>query len=153
MDTDFIPASPWLNPVIEDGIYNATIEDITESTYGPGDKPFVRLLLWLDEPAIHLATNFYQPRETRSQYRLHYLCRCVDCDFQDVFDAPHLLKGGKLRVEVCVARPHDGDGSLYSDVQLFIPPEGHLDVNEDNIDQAKKEYAECGLRNEADTRI
>ncbi|MCH7700370.1 MAG: hypothetical protein IID37_01665 [Planctomycetes bacterium] len=152
MDTDFIPASPWLNPVIDDGIYNATIEDITESTYGPDDNRFVRLLLWLDEPAIHLATNFYRPRDSRSQYRLNYLCRCVDCDLLDVFDAPYLLERRELRVEICVTRPHDGVGRLYSDVKSFIPPEGHLHANEDNIEQAKKEYAGRHLH-EGDARI
>ena len=153
MDTDFIPASPWLNPVIDDGIYTATIEEITESTYGPEDKPFVRLLLWLDEPKVHIATNFYRPRDSRSQYRLHFMCRCVDRDLLDVFEEPRLLLHRELRIETCVTRPHDGVGRLYSDVKLFIPPEGHLDANEDNIEQAKKEYAERRLNNEVDAQI
>ena len=153
MDTDFIPASPWLNPVIDDGIYTANIEEITESTYGPEDKPFVRLLLWLDEPMVHLVTNFYRPRDSRSQYRLNYLCRCVDCDLLDVFETPRLLFQRELRVEVCVTRPHDGVGRLYSDVKSFIPPEGHLNANEDNIEQAKKKYAGRHLDDEGDASI
>ena len=150
MHTDFIPASPWLNPVIDDGIYTATIEEITESTYGPEDKPFVRLLLWLDEPGVHLATNFYQPRDSRSQYRLHFMCRCVDCDLLDVFEMPRLLVHRELRVKICTTRPHDGVGRSYSDVKFFIPAEGHEDANEDNIEKAKKQYSGCRLVDDGD---
>ena len=148
MDTDFIPASPWLNPVIDDNIYTAIIEELSESTYGSEDKPFVRLLLWLDEPKVHIATNFYRPRDSRSQYRLHFMCQCVDCDLLDVFDAPRLFLHRELRIETCVTRPHDGVGRLYSDVKSFIPPKGHPNVNEDDIEEAKKRYASHSTRHQ-----
>lgn len=140
MHTDFVPVGPWLNPVIDDGIYDATIEEITEGTYGHDKNPFLRLVLWLTEPAVYLVTNFYKPKSSRSQYRLHYLCRCVDCELQDVFETPHRLARRELRVEVQVTKPHDGVGRLYSDVKAFIPPEGNSNANEELVQEAKNKY-------------
>lgn len=38
------PRGPWDNPVLDDGIYDATIVEIIETTYGPNDSPMLKLV-------------------------------------------------------------------------------------------------------------
>lgn len=77
---------PWSNPPLEEGIYDAVIDELRHTTYGKNDDPMVQIFLRVPSEEAYLITNVYFPegRSHGSQHRLWYLSTCVELELLHV---------------------------------------------------------------------
>ena len=117
------PLAPMFNPRIEEGIYEATIEQIENKTYGENESPMVRLVFRIPSEEIHFVSHIYFPDNYSpgAQQRLWHFCCCVRRDPADIFNDPEVFKDRRLRLKVVEYTPKAS--SSYCDVQAFYPSE------------------------------
>ena len=119
------PIGPWRNPSLEEGCYDAVIEEITELTDGKEGQKRIRLVFTLPSREVYFVTNLYfRPGEShRAEQRLWFFCRCVGLTKDDFLHQQELFIGRKLMLAIRAIHPDEANyGEPYSDVWLFHPP-------------------------------
>lgn len=112
---------PWYNPLLDEGIYDAVIDELRHTSFGENDDPMVQILLRIPSKRTYLITNVYFPhgRSIGSQQRLWYLSTCVGLTLAELYEYPEDFAGRQLRVHL---QPQsDGLHETYSDVTAFLP--------------------------------
>lgn len=137
-----IPRHPAANPVIDPGVYEATVAGLVTDTLRNDDsKSYVRIVLFLPGPGVYLATNIYLDNGIAMQkaaQRLWHFCRVVGFQPYDVTDRPEAFVGRRLRVAVFTNQPeHSGQARAYSEVGRFLVTD--LDEGEHEISQGQFE--------------
>lgn len=119
-----IPASPWDNSTtIAEGVYLATIKEVTCRPYRLKTGRYIRMLFWLPHVEQYICTNFYfSPQgDQRSVKRLGRLCQLVGLVPKDVFDSPKDFIGRDVAVTIkkCLGVGVN-EGTEYRDIELFL---------------------------------
>lgn len=123
MMTARIPQGPRDNPSLDEGIYDATIVNVKQGTYGADDSQYIQVIMRLPKPGFHFVTNFYLPQgkpDTRTLKRLTWFTQCFGLVPQDVLDSPQAFKGQQLKVQI---KQCQNQGYSYCDVELFLHPD------------------------------
>ena len=115
------PTSPWSNPPLNEGIYDAVIDELRHTTYGETDDPMVQIVFRIPSETVYLVTNVYFPvgGSIGSQRRLYYLSACVGLELTDVYEDPQYFTDRCLRIHV--QRQGNGQGGTHTDVTAFLP--------------------------------
>ncbi len=117
------PKHPTENMSLPDGLYEATIANITHGEYA-GESHYLRITLWLPEQQSQFVTMLYLPHRYSNQanQRMWHFCKVVGLESHDLFDEPEAFEGRKLRISI---RKYQHDNGLtlksYSDVKAFLP--------------------------------
>ena len=117
------PKHPSENMSLPDGLYEATITNVSDGEYA-GESHYLRITLWLPEQQTYFATILYLPHKYSNQasQRIWHFCKAVGLESHDLFDEPEAFEGRKLRVGI---RRYQHDNGLtlksYSDVEAFLP--------------------------------
>jgi len=114
------------NPHIEEGIYEAVVEEIENKTYGDHESPMVRLVFRIPSEEIHFVSHIYFPDNYSpgAQHRLWHFCCSVSLELEDVVNNPERFKDRWLRLRIVEYAPDSY--SPYCDVQSF-----HRDESEE----------------------
>ena len=125
--TKGFPQGPWYNPELAEGVYDATITEVTEGTYGKDRNTYNQFVFWLPNEQVHVVTNFYLPatkQNNKTGLRLMRLCQVVSRIVEDVWTSPHSFKGDELRITVKRMRgKHGSQDQSFCDVDRFLPAE------------------------------
>jgi len=125
-----VPKSPWNNPPLDEGIYDAIVKEIKQRTYGAEYHPMLRIVFELTDEEYYLVTNMYFPEgnSIHSEQRLWHFCRSVGLEKHDVVDQPEAFEGRKLRLHIKSLTSADyAPDHTYSDVEGFHPAEAEED--------------------------
>jgi len=128
-----IPRSPWNNPPLGEGIYDAIVKEIKQGTYGAEYHPMIRIEFELSDEEYYLVTNMYFPEgnSIHSERRLWHFCRCVGLQKDDVLDQPEAFAGRRLRLHIKSLTSVDYQPEhTYSDVEEFLPDETEEDQSD-----------------------
>ena len=70
------PTHPTENMSLPDGIYEATITNVSHGEYA-GDSHYLRIILWLPEQQSYFVTILYLPHKYSNQatQRMWHFCR------------------------------------------------------------------------------
>lgn len=131
------PSGPWDNPVLADGVYDATVVELIETDYGEYADPMLKIIFRLSLSGRHFITHLYFPRGSSqaSNRRLWRFCSCVGLDRSDVHSQPDAFQGRSLRLVIENTDPEQtGQDHAYADVKLFLPPTTRQDTAQSKDD-------------------
>jgi len=119
------PSGPWDNPVVANGVYDATVVELIEADYGEYADPMLKIIFRLSSCGRRFITHLYFPRGSShaSERRLWRFCSCVGLDRSDAIRQPDAFEGRSLRLVIENTDPEQtGQDHVYADVRLFLPP-------------------------------
>jgi hypothetical protein len=118
-----IPSSPYDNPFIDNGEYEAIIDRVSAGVGGEEKRPFIRIALRLVDINLYFVTDLCLTGESAASSEHHLKCVCSivgmeDAGSHELLDA---LAGRRLRVKITqIIRQDAGGGDDYSDVERFM---------------------------------
>ena len=128
-----IPSGPWDNGILEEKEYDAIVYGIQRRRLKCDDGCFFRILLWLLQPEIFVATNVYVKEHTfdSARKRIWHLCMACGVPPRGFVNRLAEFSGRHLRVSLrTISLVWEGEEKEFSDVHYFLPPARPLSQNE-----------------------
>lgn len=120
-----IPEGPWGNPKLEEGRYEALVENIRHVEFGEANGAMLELTFRLGTGALRFMSRLYLPATfpDKCQHRLWYLCQSLRLEGYELMENPDVAVGRRLVLDVTTVHPTKANqGQAYSDVKRFLPP-------------------------------
>lgn len=123
MNSHETPIAPWDNPILREGMYDASVVEIVVSDYGQFADPMLKIIFELVSCGCLFVTHIYFPHgnSRAANQRLWYFCNATGLEKNDILQQPDTFVGKRLKLQIANTHQlHQGQEFVYADVERFL---------------------------------